>query len=918
MKISLKWLSDFVEFTEKDPMRIADALTEKSAEVDKVVNSLSVFDTVLTGKLLEFQKIEGSDKLHLGVFDVGESSPRKIIFGSVFELKVGEVYPIALPGTELPSGVHVKSAKIRGVESNGMVCSEEELSTSYTKEGLFRFSEKTPLGRPILHLLREYLKNVVVGKIEKIEKHPNADKLSVVSVSVETRFIASHENVETRYSASVQQIVCGGSNLHVGAKVPIALPGANLWNEIPIKISTIRDVESNGMICSTEELHVAPSQNKEIYLLPDDAPVGTAFFDYVFPSEIVFDFENTALTNRPDLFSHTGFARECVASGVAKMKNETYPSPKMESKNPLPISITIRNQEEICPRYMAVYITGIDGKTASPEWMQKRLELCGIRPLNAIIDATNYVMLERGTPMHAFDMDLVGKEWVMRVTRPGEKMVTLDGIERKMSADTIIIEDEKNGIFDLCGIMGGKNSGIQESTESILLHTSVYDAVKIRRSALALTHRTEAATIFEKGVPPHLVEEGILRVIELLLEIFPNAKVASKILDKKAFDEKPRTIELDPKLVDRMAGIEIPKDRMKEILEDLGFFLVETKGGIFDVVVPAWRTGDIRIPEDLVEEIIRIYGLDAIPEKAPDVRLLPIVSAPHRVLEKKLANIFVKNGFYEIVTLAFLGEDLLKRCQLSLSEANIKLANPLSADLSIMRPSLSPRLFEVAERNRRHREKFRIFESGNVFRMEGDRKIEELRMTGLFVGDDFLTAKGIAEEILASEGWKYHFEASDLGIPFAHPAKSALYRIGKKGYIKIFEIHPKVAKEFDLPIPSTILCLNTKELAEIPQKAKKILPLPKYQEIPFDFSVLCDQKMPVADIIQGLEKLDTRIYKSSIMEAWEGKGVPKGKKSVTLSFEFRSEERTLTDEERDEIFKILLAELEKRGAKYRF
>jgi|GEM_PF-168172 len=903
MKISLEWLQDFVEFTETDPARIATVLTEKTAEIEAVLRSSDQYKTVVTGKLLEFEKVSGSDKLHRGVFDLGEQGTKEVIFGKVFELQVGEIYPIALGGTVLPSGVTVKDTKIMGVKTEGMVCSEAELNFHFTKEGLLRFPGNTSLGLPIMEVLETALQNVVIGEILEITKHPNADKLKLTKIRVSP--------------TEVLEIVCGGSNLQVGAKVSIALVGANLWGEIPIKKAKLREVESCGMICSTEELKVAPSQNKEIYLLPNDAPVGKSFLEYVIGVDTVLDIENPALTNRPDLFSHIGFAHEIAACDLGKLKKLELPkAPKVSAE--LPIQITVPKDPEICQRYMAVAVDGVDGMRASPEWLQKRLQSCGIRPISALVDITNYVMLEYGVPMHAFDRDRTGKNWNMRLAKDGETMVTLDGVTRKLTAETIVFESEKDGIFDLCGIMGGENSGIRETTKELLLHAMSYDPVKIRRTALKVGPRTDAAAIFEKNVPVMMVEGALLRALELLLEIFPEAKVVSKIMDQKNIDVELLPIDLPLKLIERIMGQKIPPTEIIRILTSLGCSVKEQKDEVLAVTPPGWRTKDLNIPEDLAEEVVRMYGLNHIEASPPEMSMRHTPQNPRRKLEQEIAHILVQNGCYEILTLAFLGKELLTRCKLTDDESSIRLANPLSEDMSIMRPSLTPRLLEIAEKNIRARSNFRLFESGNVYHLENREKREISRITVLLVGDDFLGAKAIAEELMHTQDWQGRLSVWENPPAFLHPARHAIFCIGKSGRIKIAEIHPEVSANFGLPKNTSLLCMDLLPLAEMEGGAKKILSLPKYQEIPFDFSVLCAEKIPVGNLIKDLEELDARIYSMEIMEAWSGKGVPKGQKSVTISCEFRAPDHTLTESERDEILRKILAELEKRGAKLRF
>jgi phenylalanyl-tRNA synthetase beta chain len=496
-------------------------------------------------------------------------------------------------------------------------------------------------------------------------------------------------------------------------------------------------------------------------------------------------------------------------------------------------------------------------------------------------------------------------------------MKTLDGVTRKLTTDTIVLEDEKNGIFDLCGVMGGENSGIMEKTHSILLHGMSYDPIRIRRTALKVGPRTDASAIFEKTVPYSTVKQAMLRSIKLILQIFPEAKIVSSLLDQKNYTEKQVCLNLDPMLVERVVGAHIDTKEMKRILELLGC-TVDMKAKKMSVTVPPWRFRDISIPEDLAEEIVRIHGLHTVKESQPQIQMQSFAPAAHRTLEQNIAGILVKNGCYEVLTLAFLGEQLLSRAGFEKNATMITLKNPLSEDLSIMRTSLTPRLLETAERNIRHRKTFRIFESGNVFQMRDGGKTETLRITGLLVGEDFFAAKAIAEEICSVYDWKYRIGDWTDAPAFVHPGRNGVLRIGKNGFIKICELHPHIAKEFDLPVPCSMLCLDIEMLANIPLTVKKIWPLPRFQEIPFDVSVLCDRKISVGNLVQGLEKLDKRIRACDIVDVFEGKDVPEGQKSVTLSFEFRAPDRTLTEDERDELWKLLMKELEKRGAAFRF
>ncbi len=909
MNISLSWLQRHVTLLEKNPSRIAEILTEKSAEVDAIHSSYDSLQTVVTGKLLSFQKISDNSKLHKGIFSLGNIYGEKVVvFGSVFPLQEQEVYAIALPGTHLFNGGIIEVSKLGGISSEGMVCSEEELGISYTQEGLLRFPSSTPLGVPVMDIIRAGLHHVVVGKIKEISLHPNAERLHLVKVEIE--------------NGEILNIVCGGSNLQQDALVPVACVGANLWGDFKIKASQIRGEESNGMICSTEELHIAPSQNKEIFLLQKPAPLGTPFFHYIFEEDIVFEVENTAITNRPDLFSHIGFARELVACGLAKWKEDSVRDVvcNIPTENtPLPISISFpTNAEKIVPEYLAVSINGVDGKTQSPPEMQRLLKSVGIQPHNALVDITNFVMFDTGMPLHAFDRERVGKKWNFELTTGGEKMVNLDGDEKILPPHSIILRDELGTIFDCCGIQGGKNSGIVDSTTNVLLHAPVYDAVKIRRTAIAIGHRTDAATIYEKGIALPVAEKGLFSAINWILEIFPEAKITSEIFHKTFGDLSCKHILVPHKTITRVLGHTLSADEILKILNSLEIF-GEWDGGILNLTIPEWRT-DLNIPEDIAEEIARIYGLNNIHAVSPHIEVSEYQTLPIRAVEKKVAQVLVSNGFFEVITFSFLGEKLLSRCGIEKDEENmIFLKNPLSEDVSLMRTSLSPRLFETAEKNRRYQEKFRIFESGKVFKMKEGEKKEEDRITALFVGDDFYNAKAIAEEIFESFGIPTRTESKDFSsLPFVHPGRCAVVKGGKDAVIKILQIHPKIAKEFHLPENTCEVCITLAPFTEFLGKVKKIKSIPRFPGVQYDVSVLCDTRLPVENLVKNFEKINLLVTSAKIMDIWEGKGLEEGKKSVTVSFEFRSSERTLEEKEIKILEKTVLETLEKRGGVFRF
>lgn len=766
-----------------------------------------------------------------------------------------------------------------------------------------------------IHIQGKELKKVVLGEIQTISKHPDADKLNITQTK-----ISDTESV---------QIVCGAGNIYEGMKIPVALEGAILPGDFAIKKTKVRGIESNGMLCSGKELGIGEDHSGILDCTHKSFPLGTPFAQVMGQNDIIFEIENTSITNRADLFSHYGFAREFVACELATPKKDQEflnSSSGIETlsfpEKALPVDISFpENPEEILKAYSVVSVSGVGGSVPSPEWMQKCLRSVDIEPKNALVDITNFVMFEMGIPLHAFDSSKVPDKWRFSLSKGGETFINLDGDEKKLPSDAIIADDKNGGIFDLCGIQGGKNSGIDNSTHNIILHAPVYDPVKVRRTSIAVDHRTDASIIYEKSVPPELSRKGLERALILLLEIFPQASISSRIQEHTFHKNKPTVLSVPLSFITQKLGIEITLPKVIQILDTLGFASQETQGTpkTLTISIPYFREGDITLPEDITEEIARIIGLNTIPALAPSFTLMQQPLLEQRVVENRITNILCSHGAYECITLAFYGKHLLERMGMPIqNDTHILLENPLSEDLEIMRTSLSPRLFETAELNRKHRESFRIFESGKVFRWEDGEKKEEHRITALLVGNDFFTAKKIAEDIFSAFSFPARIQKKEYPLPFAHPGRGAEMVAGKNASIKIFQIHPRTAKEFGLPEESSIICVQTKPFQSLLGKTSRITEIPKFPGISFDFSVLCSEEITAQTLLKNISKIDPLIVRAEIESVWRGEGIKAGQKSVTLSFEFRSSEKTLKDSEAKTVEIKVIEELKKRGAKPRF
>lgn len=597
----------------------------------------------------------------------------------------------------------------------------------------------------------KYLENVVVGKIKKIEAHPNADKLKVCFVD-----IGEKENL---------QVVCGGNNLQEEMMTAVAKIGARVkWHgseEAVIEKTKVRGVESEGMICAASEIgleEIFPQEDereiidldnwKEIKKLRN-LEIGGKLKDISGMDDVIFEIDNKSITNRPDLWSHCGIAREVAA--IFGLKLITPPlTPPQKSGGEVKIDVEVKDKD-LCPRYMALAMSGI--KIApSPQWMQNRLLSVGMRPINNIVDITNYVMLELGQPMHAFSKSKVkmpalslskGQKHalseaegskvgiIVRRAEQNEKITTLDGVERQLDNQMLVIADNEKAIA-IAGVMGGENSEIDENTTEIILESANFEKVNNRKTSAKLGLRTEAVMRYEKGLDPLLTEKAMARCVELIKEIIPTAEAASNLIDFKTEYIYAQPIEIPLDYIRKKIGVEIDEKKVKEILESLGFGVKKytanpslpaqagQEGNIlFKIFVPSWRaTGDISIPDDIVEEVARIYGYDNIAPFMPEVKLAPAIENKERTLERKIKNILsVGFGITETSNYSFVNEKQVENLGMDKNKC-LKLLNPLSSEHTLLRPSLVPNLLENVKNNLRYFDKFEMFEIGSVFKDE--------------------------------------------------------------------------------------------------------------------------------------------------------------------------------------------------------
>lgn len=726
--------------------------------------------------------------------------------------------------------------------------------------------------------------NVVVGEILSIEKHPNADRLSLCKVTT---------------GQAIYHIVCGAKNMKEGDKVALALPGSILPGGVKIERAIIRGVESQGMMCSQKELGVG-EDGANLLILPPDTEVGRDVADVMGLRDTIIDLAITP--NRGDCLSVIGMAREVAAITGAEFKDLT---PVEEGEEPVEgwIEVEIKDRE-LCPRYTAKIADGVS-VGPSPLWLKCRLEALGFRSINNVVDITNYVMLERGQPLHAFDYSTIeGRELIIRRAREGEKIVTLDGVERKLTLETLVIADSKKPVA-IAGVMGGLNSEVTEGTGTVLLESAHFNPSSVRRTAKGLGLSTESSYRFERGVDPG---DNVKRSIEraaFLIKILAGGKVVTKTLDLSYLSNKHTTITLRPERMRGLIGMDVDIEEAIPILGRLGAKSSEREGTLI-VQPPSFRM-DLKEEIDLIEEIIRIKGYGEVPETLPEVRVTPILLKRDQIFERRIRETFRIIGFSEVINYSFLSPDLLQL--FGLNDNTLSIINPLTTEQSAMRPSLLPGLLENVRYNQSHKNTdLRLFELGKVFLRKG--KEERRKVAALWTGlrwkelwgrgkekVDIFDLKGVVEGLLESIGIQETDFRLLKGIPFIHPLRCYAIIADKKEIGVMGEIHPDINHKLEIRQPVFVFEIDLEDLLKIESPPGTFRPIPKYPPVVRDISFLVDDTVPAGSIRELIRGIDSNIKEVSVFDLYKGKGVPEGKKSLGIRITYLSEKKTLTEEE---------------------
>jgi phenylalanyl-tRNA synthetase beta chain len=750
-----------------------------------------------------------------------------------------------------------------------------------------------------------------IAKVLTAEKHPNADKLQVCTV-------------DTGYGGAPVQVVCGAPNARAGIVTVFSPPGTYIpGKNITLGVGTIRGVESRGMLCSAAELEISEDHDG-IIELPADAPVGTAYAEWAGLGDPVLDINLTP--NRQDCAGVHGIARDLAAADMGKFKDPGIKP--VQGEFPCPVSVTVEDSE-LCPGFALRLVKGVKNGP-SPEWLQKRLAAIGLRPINALVDITNYLTFDRSRPLHVFDAAKVKGNLVVRRAKDGETLLALDGRTYTLDSSVCVIADD-HGVESLAGIMGGELSGCSAETTDVLIESALWNEINIAQSGRKLGINTDARYRFERGVDPAFMVPGLELATRLVME-FCGGTPSDVVVVGSAFGED-KIIDFPLAEVKRLAGIEVPLVEVRRILTRLGF-VVAGQGPVVKVAVPSWRS-DVHGKADLVEEVVRIVGVDKVPltpfERGDAPRKPVLTQIQNRTRRAKRA--LAARGLTEAVTWSFISKPFAEA--FGGGQPELALANPIASDLSDMRPSLLPGLIAAAQANAdRGSPDLALFEVGQVFK--GDQP-----------QDQFMAASGVRRGVASSAGLGRHWSGSAqataldakadafavlaaAGAPMAglqiatnklpawlHPGRSGAIQIGPQNVLGWFgELHPRVLEQLGADGPLVafeVILEKIPDPKQRPTRAKPVLELSAFHPVSRDFAFIVERKVAVADIVRAAQGVDKKLITSvGVFDVYEGKGIDPDKKSVAIAVTLQPRDKTMTDQEIDAVAAKIVAEVTKK------
>lgn len=887
MILSRNWLNEFVDLKDITDKEFNDEMTLSGSKVETIERPDENLKNVVVGKILKMKRHENSDHMWVCQIDVGQAEPVQIVTGA-WNIHVGDYVPAALHGAYLPSGIKIEKGELRGVESDGMLCSLKELGM--TAEHDFPYAVITPAA-----ILNDY------HPIDKDKPSIPADIKpgdKVYGPVVAARVLECaplgdgtfHTCLDLGNATAVPDTRC--SNLHEGDLVA--------YNT------------KSDTICTLEDLHAEQKEFPHciadgIFVLQEeDAEPGLNMARILGFDDSIVEFEITP--NRPDCLSVIGLAREASATFKRPLKLHT-PEPHGCGGSIADLVDIDIEDGDLCPRYTARMVKNV--KIApSPRWMRERLRNSGVRPINNIVDITNYVMLEYGQPMHAFDFSCVeGGHIIVRTAREGETIQTLDGNERKLTPNMLCICDEHKPVC-VAGVMGGANSEIVGDTAMVLFESANFNGVSVRRTASALGMRTDASSRYEKGLDMMNTIKAVERACELV-EMLGCGEVVDGVMDVVAKEKAPTVVKLEPDKINALLGTELSEDLMREILVSLGFIL---NGD--DIYVPSWR-GDVEHYSDIAEEVARFYGYNKIPCTLMRGETTRGGFSEQQRFDRAIGGAVRALGYDEIITYSFISPtyyDKIRMPKDSSLRNSLKILNPLGEDTSIMRTTILPSMLEIIARNHSYRNKSaRLYELGKIYLPREDGLADEPKYLSLGAygdGVDFFSFKGSIETLL------HELRITDVKYVACtdndsyHPGRCAKVYAGET-YLGVFgQIHPLVAANYGMDTEVYTAELSFDAMYEKRGDIPVYQPLPKFPAVTRDIAVVCDEAVTVGALEESIRRGAKGLLKDvSLFDIYRGPGVAIGKKSVAFNLVLRADDRSLTGEEADEDVQSILAAL---------
>ena len=888
MKLSRKWLQEFVDIGPVSDRDFAEAMTISGSKVEVTEDLGAEITNVVAGRVKEMERHPDSDHMWVCQVDVGEPEPIQIVTGA-WNIHKGDLVPVAKHNSTLPGGKKITRGKLRGVESNGMMCGLHELGLD---ERDFPYAAVTAAA-----LLNDY-------------KPMDPEKPSVplgvtpgykIFGSVKAAFVTKAEAQE-------------------GGQFLISCDSGGTYHTITTSLANIHEHDTLALdtkterICTLADLHA--EQREFPHCIPDGIFVlheegikpGDDIRPVIGADDHVVEFEITP--NRPDCLSVIGLARE-VSATFDKPCRFHEPVVKGGAEGVLPELLDVETPDpDLCPRYTARMVRNVK-IGPSPKWMRERLRSMGVRPINNIVDITNYVMLEYGQPMHAFDYRYVkGGKIVVRRARDGEELTTLDGNVYKLNPSMLVIADENRAV-GLAGIMGGLNSEIVGDTVDVVFESANFDGACIRKTALALGKRTEASAKFEKGLDILNTLPAVNRACELV-ELLGAGEVVDGVIDILNYVPEPRVLPVEPEKINALLGVHVAENVMYTTLQKLGFETVRERG---KMKAPSWRS-DVEGMADLAEEVARFYGYNKIPDTLSSGLNERRGWNPVQQAENAAGALCRGLGYSEIITYSFISPAYYDKINLPADSPlrdSMKILNPLGEDTSIMRTTTLPSMLEILARNFHYRNKsVRLYELGRTYfaKNDGSGMADEPKVLSLGAyggGMDFFELKGAVEAVLAGlRIGDARFEA-EAGNPSYHPGRCARIYRGERLLGILGQIHPAVAENYDVDCELYAAELDFSALFEGMGGTPVYQPLPRFPAVTRDIALVCDKSLPVAKLEDCIRRGAKGLLKAvTLFDVYTGKGVPEGKKSVAFSLELRSDDRSLTAQEADEDVKGIL------------